>query len=277
MIWRADEVGQFEPFRLIEAPSIVGETLQALPPGPIWRSDSRNTLDVRLRGGILTSVTVQAALAGANALALLDEAGEVEIVTAAQVELIGIRQFRLSGLIRGLGGSEAAASRSLPAGSRVVVLDGAAVALASELSEIGRARRYRVGPAQRDLGDATMLELEASASPDALLPLSPVRLKARRLDGGISLSWIRRTRIDGDSWDLLEVPLGEEFERYSVTILDGVSAVRQVETRAQAWTYPESLELEDFGSVQAELALVIAQMSATVGLGQEWRGRIPVT
>lgn len=277
MIWRADEAGQFEPFRLIEAPSIVGETLQALPPGPIWRSDARNTLDVRLRGGTLSSVTAQAALAGANALALLDETGEVEIVTAAQVELIGTRQFRLSGLIRGLGGSEAAASRSLPAGSRVVVLDGAAVSLASDLAELGRARRYRVGPAQRDLGDPTVVELEASAGPEALLPLSPVRPRARRREDGVALSWIRRTRIDGDSWDLLEVPLGEETERYAVTILDGETAVRRIETSAPSWHYPEALELEDFGAAQTEIALVIAQISAVVGLGHEWRGRVPVT
>lgn len=277
MIWRADEAGQFEPLHLIEAPSIVGETLQALPPGPIWRSDRRNTLDVRLRGGTLSSVTADAALGGANALALLDDAGEVEIITAAQVKLIGTRQFRLSGLIRGLGGSEAAASRSLPAGSRVVVLDGAAVSLTSELADLGRARRYRIGPAQRDLGDTTMVELEASAGQVALLPLSPVRPKARRREGGIALNWVRRTRIDGDSWDLLEVPLGEETERYAVTILDGDTPIRQLVSTGPDWVYPEGHETADFGSAQSELALVIAQLSATVGLGHEWRGRVPVT
>lgn len=275
-VWRADEAGQFEPFRLIEASSIVGETLQELPPGPIWRSDRRNRLEVRLRGGSLSSVPVEAALAGANALALLDEAGEVEIVTAGQVELVGPRQFRLSGLLRGLGGSEAAATRVLPTGSRVVVLDGAAVSLTSDIADLGRPRRFRIGPAQRDLGDATMVEITAGASPAALLPLSPVRPRARRHVGGISLSWIRRTRIDGDSWDLLEVPLGEESERYAVTILDGTTPLRRFETTGHSWSYPAAAELQDFGSEQLELALVIAQISSAAGLGHEWRGRVTV-
>jgi hypothetical protein len=50
--------------------------------------------------------------------------------------------------------------------------------------------------------------------------------------------WIRRTRIDGDSWDLLEVPLGEEGERYEVAILDGDEAAAQLRRDAAGWSYP---------------------------------------
>ena len=145
-IWQADGAGQFELLRLIEAPSIVGETLTVLPPGPVWRTDGRAVIDVSLRGGTLSAVSPEAALAGANALALLDEAGTVEIVTASGVELIGPRRYRLSGLIRGLGGSEREAGRHLPVGSRIVVLDGAAVSLTSDLGDLGQERRYRNRP-----------------------------------------------------------------------------------------------------------------------------------
>jgi len=275
-IWQADGAGLFEFLRLVEAPSIVGETLTTLPPGPLWRTDRRAVLDVRLRGGVLSAVSAEAALAGANALALLDESGEVEIVTASQVELIGTQRFRLSGLVRGIGGSEVAAMRSLPPGSRIVVLDGAAVTLTSDLADLRQSRRYRIGPVQHDVGDPSMVEIVAGASDAALKPLSPVRPTARRAPEGIDFGWLRRTRIDGDSWELEEVPIGEESERYEVTILDGDDPLRSAATTTAGWTYSTELELADFGAAQAEIALSIAQISAVAGRGHEWRGRVPV-
>ncbi|KPF65499.1 hypothetical protein IP69_17535 [Bosea sp. AAP35] len=275
-VWQADGAGQFELLRLVEAPSIVGETLSILPPGPVWRSDVRAVLDVRLRGGSLSSVPAEAALAGANALALIDTDGTVEIVTAAQAQLIGPGQFRLSGLLRGIGGSEAAAARSLPAGARVVVLDGAAVTLTDALADLGQERRYRIGPVQRDLGDPSMAEIVATAGVAALLPLSPVHPRALRTAEGITFAWIRRTRIDGDSWDLVEVPLGEETESYEIDVVHAGVSLRRTQTSAPAWTYPAALELADFGAVQTEIEIVIAQISAVVGRGHEWLGRVRI-
>uniref|UniRef100_A0A9E7ZME5 Glycoside hydrolase/phage tail family protein n=1 Tax=Bosea sp. NBC_00436 TaxID=2969620 RepID=A0A9E7ZME5_9HYPH len=275
-IWRADGAGLFELDGFVEAPSIVGETLTALPPGPLWRTDRRAALEVRLRGGVLSSVSPEAALAGANALALVGADGVVEIVTVSQVELIGPQRFRLSGLIRGIGGSEAAAARLLPSGARVVVLDGAAVTLTADLADLGRTRRYRVGPIRDDVGDATMVELEATVAGEPLFPLSPVRPRAQRTGDGIALSWSRRTRIDGDSWELVEVPLGEENERYELGILDGEDLLHAEIVNAPGWIYPAARELADFGSTQQEIALSLRQLSATVGRGREWRGRISV-
>ncbi len=275
-VWRSDPEGAFSLQTLIEAPSIVGETLTALPPGPLWRTDRSALLDVRLRGGTLSSVAAEAALAGANVLALLDAAGIPEIITAARVELIGPQSFRLSGMVRGLGGSEHAAARSLPAGSRIVVLDGAAVALTSDPADLRRPLRYRVGPAQRDLGDPAMAEVTVSAAGSALLPLSPVHPRARRSPEGVALSWIRRSRVGADSWELADIPLGEASERYGVSVLDGGVPIRTVETPSPSWLYPFGDELADFGEAQAEIELVIVQLSATMGRGLEWRGRVRV-
>jgi len=275
-IWQANEAGLFDLDGFVEAPSIVGETLTTLPPGPLWRTDRRAVLEVRLRGGVLSSVSPEAALAGANALALVGADGTIEIVTVSQVELIGPQLFRLSGLIRGIGGSEAAAARLLPAGSRLAVLDGAAVPLTSDLADLGRSRRYRVGPVRDDIGDATMVEFEASIAGEALLPLSPIGPKAVRTEVGIALSWLRRTRIDGDSWELAEVPLGEENERYAICILDGETQLHAAIVNTTEWTYPAAQELADFGVPQRDIALSLRQLSATVGQGREWRGRIPV-
>jgi hypothetical protein len=121
-----------------------------------------------------------------------------------------------------------------------------------------------------------MAEITATASGAALVPLSPVHPRARRSSTGVTISWIRRSRIDGDSWDLAEIPLGEETERYEIAILNGASVIRTGATTAPSWLYPATQELTDFGSSQVEFELVIAQTSAIMGRGQEWRGRVRV-
>jgi hypothetical protein len=275
-IWRASQGMPFALAGIVSAPSIMGETLTALQPGPLWRTDRAAAVEVRLRGGDLASVTPEAALGGANALALIDAAGIAEIVTAARAELIGPRTYRLSQLLRGLGGSEAAAARLLAPGARVVVLDGAAVPLTASPDDIGRHLRYRIGPADADLASIAMRELEGTVGTAPLRPLSPVHPRARREPAGIALSWIRRTRIDGDSWEALEVPLGEEAERYRLTIRAGDQVRRVIEADRPGLTYAEAQERADFGAPQAVLDIELAQLSLVAGAGASWRGQVTI-
>jgi hypothetical protein len=275
-IWRAAEGMPFALAGIVAAPSIMGETLTALAPGPLWRSDRQSSVDVRLRGGNLASVAPEAALAGANALAFIDLAGEMEIVTAARVELIGTRTFRLSQMVRGLGGSELASARTLASGARVVVLDGAAVPLTTSLDDVGRQLRYRIGPPNADVASASMRELSTTVGVASLRPLGPVRPQARRSLAGVALSWIRRSRVDADSWDVVEVPLGEESERYRVTIRAGGAVIRVVEVEAPVMLYEAAQELADFGGPQAVLDVELAQLSVVAGSGFSRRGLITV-
>ncbi|CAD5300244.1 putative phage tail protein [Bosea sp. 62] len=275
-IWRATEGMPFALAGIVAAPSIMGETLSALRPGPLWRTDRHAFVDVRLRGGGLASVAAEEALAGANALAFIDPAGEVEIATAARVELIAARTFRLSQLVRGLGGSETAAARTLAAGARVVVLDGAAVALTTSLDDVGRHLRYRIGPPSADVASASMRELSATVGTAPLRPLAPVRPRAKRLPFGVALSWVRRSRVGGDSWEAVEVPLGEEVERYRVTLRAGAEVIRVIDVGAPTVVYEAAQELADFGSAQAVLDVELVQLSIVAGVGFSRRGHITV-
>ncbi|WP_332681432.1 baseplate multidomain protein megatron [Bosea sp. (in: a-proteobacteria)] len=275
-IWRAAEGMSFTLHGFIAAPSIMGETLTPLQPGPLWRTDRQASVDVRLRGGALSSVAEKAALAGANALALLDPAGVAEILTAARVELIGPRTFRLSQMVRGLGGSEPAAGRLLDAGARLVVLDGAAEALTTRLDDVGRSWRYRIGPANADVAGAAMRELVATVGTAALRPLAPVHPRARRSGSGVTLSWIRRSRVDGDSWEAFEVPLGEEGERYRLTAHQAGTAKRVLESEGPQLLYPAASEIADFGAAQPALDIGLEQLSVAAGAGLQWRGLVTI-
>jgi hypothetical protein len=59
----------------------------------------------------------------------------------------------------------------------------------------------------------------------ATTALAPVHVKAARGDDGVTFTWIRRTRIDGDSW-VGEVPLGEDSEQYALDVLSDGGVVR---------------------------------------------------
>ncbi|MFJ5370355.1 hypothetical protein ACIPIA_14130, partial [Bosea sp. CER48] len=84
------------------------------------------------------------------------------------------------------------------------------------------------------------------------------------------------TRLDGDSWELAEVPLGEDSERYEIRVFNGAAAVHAEIVNRPEWIYPSAQELADFGSPQLELVVSLAQLGAAVGRGREWHGRIAV-
>ncbi|MGL5139622.1 MAG: phage tail protein, partial [Beijerinckiaceae bacterium] len=276
-LWRSDDEGAgFEPVERVSTAAVVGETLTPFAPGPLWRFDRHSKLDIRLSGGALTSVSEAAALAGTMLLAIRAHGGGWEIVSFAEAQLLGERRWRLSRFIRGLSGSEALAGVAKPAGSQVVVLDGALVPLARGTGRLGRPALYRLSPEGSDHGDPLALAYAATPGPSALLPFAPVHAKARRSAAGVTISFVRRARFGGDGWELAEVPLQEEQERYEIGIYADASLRRVLASDQPTLLYATATELADFGAAQTSLALVIRQVSAAAGPGHPAVVTIPV-
>ncbi|GBU17329.1 MULTISPECIES: glycoside hydrolase/phage tail family protein [Methylobacterium] len=278
-VWRGEgEAGPLAFHRLVEHGACLGRTLSELPPGPLWRFDRGHALDVDLRNaGTLASADEAAVLAGANLFALVAPDGTVEIVAAAVAVMTGAGRFRLACLLRGLAGSEAAASRPTPAGSLIVRLDEAVVPLVDRLDETGRPFRYRVGPADRDPGDPAFTEIAATAGIEALRPPAPVHLRARRGPEGVRFTWIRRARRAADAWEPADIPLDEAAERYALDILGPGGAVLRTLTVAEpAALYPAADEAADFGAPQHAIEAAVAQVGAVAGFGPRCRARVPV-
>ncbi|MBV9078627.1 MAG: phage tail protein, partial [Methylobacteriaceae bacterium] len=274
-IWRAPDGADLALAAVADRPAILGRTLGPLGPGPVWRWDRRSVLEVELSGAGLTSLDDLAALGDGNLLALEGEGG-FEVLIAARAELIGPRRYRLARFLRGLGASEALASRTVPPGATLVRLDGALVPLATAPADLGRTWRYRIGPADRDPADPSFVERVATATGDAIRPLAPVRLKARREPAGVRLTWIRQTRRDGDSWDVAEVPLGEESERYELDILRDGRPCRTLPSAGPSALYAAADELADWGAPQSALAVSVVQLGTFVGRGAARCATLPV-
>jgi hypothetical protein len=158
-------------------------------------------------------------------------------------------------------------SDMLDTGAAFVLLDEPVVPVARGLDMLGRPLALRIVAESRDHGDPVAVAIDITPGAAALRPLAPVQLRAARGNDGVMLSFVRRTRVDGDSWEALDVPLGEAQERYEIDILDGASVKRTLSSDVSPVLYPNAAELADFGTPQSELSIRVFQMSAVVGRG----------
>jgi hypothetical protein len=253
------------------APATLGVTLSDLPAGPLHRFDRATRLTVRLEGAAPASRDRSAVLAGANAVAVRSANGEWEIVQFLDAQPVAEDVWTLSGLLRGQAGSDPAMAALTPAGAAVVVLDEAVVRADLAPAERGLPLVWRAAPAGGPASGPSMSETIETWRGLSARPWSPAHLRARPQGGDALVTWIRRTRVAGDGWDV-EVPLGEEREVYRVEILDGETVVRTAETTAPTFTYTAAQRAADFPSGPAgALAVRVAQGTALFGWGAAMR------
>ncbi|NNM72642.1 baseplate multidomain protein megatron [Enterovirga aerilata] len=276
-VWRSLDGGaSFSLHGVAELPAVIGRTLAPVPPGPVWLFDRGTTIDAEFSAAALSSVGEARALGSESLFALRGPEGAWEVISAAFAEMTGPRRYRLSGLLRGLGGTERLALRTVPAGAPIVRLDEALLPVALHPGDLGRGCLYRVGPAGRDHGDPSCVQLAATAGGTALAPFAPVHLRARREPEGVRISWIRRTRQGGDNWELAEVPLAEEREAYRLEVMSGAAVLRGIEASTTSALYAASDEIADFGAAQATLSVRVAQVSAAIGPGFAAEAVLPI-
>ncbi len=252
----------------LQAPATVGTVLWDLYAGPTARLDRGNRIRVQLHGGALESVTERALLDGANLAAIQNEHGAWEVLQFQTAVLVGADRYEISGFLRGQGGSEAAMGSPVRAGAPFVLLNAAVVGAGLAPTDIGRDISWRYGPAARDAADPAYADKVHAFTGAGLKPLSPVHIKGQRAAGGIAISWVRRTRLGGDAWSQVEVPLGEDSEAYEVDILSPeASVLRTLSAAAPAVHYSDTQAQADFGHVPSNFTVRVSQLSATAGRG----------
>ncbi len=248
-------------------PATTGSLLDALTAGPAGRMDKAARVRVRIDRGELTSVSRLAMLAGANAAAVRNAAGEWEVLQFETATLVAPRTYELAGLLRGQSGTEGAMEAGLPIGARFVLIDAAVTPIELGAGEIGLPLNWRYGPADRDLGEESFAARVHAYRGLGMRPLSPVHVRGSRNGGDLALSWIRRARAGGDAWESVEVPLGEESERYEIDVLNGAAVVRTITADLPAASYPSALQIADFGSAQSAVSVRVYQVNAVWGRG----------
>ncbi len=260
--------------------AVMGALTADLAPGPIGRWDYANTVHVRISSA-LASADPDDVLTGANVIAIEGGHGEWEVAQFTSATLAAQDTYALTGLLRGQAGSElgmAAPGATIGAGARVVVFNGASLVAPLDAHERGSSLTWRFAPRGREnLVDETY-SLSQSYLGRHLRPLSPVHLRARRLADGVELSWVRRTRVEGDDWAAEEVPLGEESERYCAEVLVNGAVAWQSEVAAPVAVLPSADEAALFaGAPVASLDVRVAQISRAFGKGAPQRAILSVS
>ncbi len=266
-VWRSHDGLTFSQIALAAAPAVIGETIDPLPRGAPSRWNLHHGFRVRLYGGTLSSMPDVPLFEGGNVGALRRSDGAWEVFQFGNAELVGDRIYRLTRLLRGQAGSEWAMGDPLMAGAPFVLLDERVVPVARGIESLGRAMRLRLVAADRTHGDPAHLQMDWTPGDAALRPFAPVHLRAKRTDDGVLISFVRRARRDGDNWAPVDVPLGEDSERYEIDVLSGVTVLRTLVGAQPFVLYSNADELSDFGAQQTALSVRVAQISAVVGRG----------
>lgn len=260
----------FDLKALVNLPATMGAIETALHPGPTGRWDRANVLRVKLSGGTLASADPLLVLGGANIAAIETGEGVWEVIQFANATLVASRTYELSNLLRGQYGTEGAMTASIPVGARFVLLDAAVSQIDMTAADVGLAYNWKFGPSRYDVGHASFATRSAFALRGVgLRPLSPCHVRGSfDADGDLTMSWIRRTRQGGDSWDQVEVPLAEDSEAYEVGVMDGTNVVRTLASTTPSVVYGKAQQSADFGAPQTSYTVRVYQLSATYGRGQ---------
>ncbi len=247
----ADEGGVLTPL----APSgrqraIIGTTRSALPPSAAVRLEIGAMLDLDLAGAdlALDRAMPEDLANGANQLLIGDE-----LLQFCNAERITGQRWQITGLLRGRGGTEAAARRGQPAGMAASLVDERLVRVDDGEARISAISRL----AAIGLADDEPVRADVANIGLSLRPLPPVHCRARlRGDGGIDLHWTRRARGAWRWSDGVDVPLVEETELYRV-------GAGLVERPLMIWETPRaylSLSPVDLAALPAGTPLWVRQL-----------------
>ena len=185
------------PRASVSTPAIIGRLLAPLPAGPAHRWDVAAQVSVELFGGGIVSASPESVLAGANRLLVQGDEGW-EVLSFAQADLQEAGRWHLSGLLRGLSGTQPA---SAPLGATVVHVD----------EHLGQSFLTR------DEIDAELYWRASGADPQVFrhrdkagLPWRVAQLKMKRTAAGTQLSWSACAPDIPDNWDLPD-PTGQRL------------------------------------------------------------------
>ncbi|BCA63105.1 hypothetical protein HMP09_2339 [Sphingomonas sp. HMP9] len=197
------------------APGVLGTVAVVAEDAPATIIDLRGAFEVILAHADMELGDADAAALdrGVN-LALLGD----ELVQFGRAEPLGGARWRLSRLLRGRRGTEAAAGAQR-VGDRFVLIEAeAARAFDLPVSVLGREVRVIAS----GVGDGTPVETRCVMRGASVVPPSLVQLRfSSEADGSATVRWTRRSRAGWGWIDGVDAPLAEEIEAYRVTVTAG--------------------------------------------------------
>ena len=267
-----NELGEAVPAGRTAARATMGRADAALQEGSATLVDEHNALLVTLLAPDMELTDAnELALAQGSNLCLVGE----ELIQFSRAVRTGSSSYRLSGLRRGLRGTEWAMAGHAPGEGFLLLeedrLAEPLAALGAEGEEGAMLRISAIGAGDVEPADAAL-----SIRGEALKPPAPVHVRlVPDGAGGWRVGWTRRSR-DGWRWSSGgDVPLGEESERYDVRILRGAEVKRRVETGEPAWLYGAAMIAQDMAGSGGEGCILEIRQIGSRAMGRPARLALP--
>lgn len=248
--------------------TVIGDVAVALPVGPTDFWDRGNSLTVQLdyASATLESMSEDLIIAGYNAAWVGPASGQGgEVIQFATATLVGPAQYTLSNLLRGRLGTEANTTHGP---NEVFVLLKTATLGRSEFGPADWYYSRLFKPVSFLTNEVDTIAQSFTNNGVGKMPKSPVHVEGVR-DGSnnLSLSWVRRTRLQVPGLGLGPVPLGELTEAYSIDIYSGASVIRTISATTPTASYSAADQTTDGLTPGNPVTLRVYQLSDVRGRG----------
>lgn len=242
----------------------------------LWDYGSFVTVD--MTNATLTSSSDNIVFGGENLCAVKKANGSWELIAFGNAELISAGRYKLTKLLRGQRGTDDNISSSIDYANsdNFVFLNGYLGQTSFSIGDMFTQFYYSFGPAGAAFGGPLFTNSNLNYTGRTIKPYSPADISILRDTTNYIISWKRRTRIGGDSWELSEVPLSETTESYTVNIYNGTTVVRTFTTTATTVNYSRADCVTDFGADVLSLKIEVIQNAGAI-IGISMLGTVPLT
>ncbi|TBN43706.1 host specificity protein [Paracoccus subflavus] len=254
--------GGFDLNTVLTRRAFIGRTESPLRRARPAVLDRGAPLRLRIKDATLRSVGQKALLAGANVMAVGDGSMENwEVIQFSKAVPVERDLWEISDRLRGQAGTDAIMPDVWPEGSIVVIMDGAPRQVSLPPSARGQERFWRIGPAKRAFDDPSYRTQITQARGVGLRPYAPCHLRVENR----TATWIRRSRIDGDGWDGLDIPLGEVRESYRLRIIQSGAILHAADIESPRYVIPD--DIWNAARQAGAFTLAVCQLSDQFGPG----------
>jgi len=262
--YSSPEPDGFELRANIYAQATIGNLLAPLKGTTLGRWDNRHEIILSLPNGALDGATEIALLNGANVLAIESNLGSFELVQFVKAELQNDGNWKLSRLLRGQLGTEHEMQSGSSIGAKVVLLDAAVLPLEISENEVGISQNWRIGPVDKGVSSDAFTTMQVKNDARSRKMYSPVHLRAKlNEEGSVLFTWIRRGRLNSDSWDGSDIPLDADKECYVITISQNNNVLRELIVSEPQYLYSLQMQSSDLGNSSQGFVISVAQLSDT--------------
>lgn len=242
----------------------------ALPDGPIGYWDRKNTVDVYMRNGTLSSSTMEKVLSGYNwAWIGDDETNEWELIGFVNATLVATRTYRLGTLLRGMRDTGRFTNGHALGDIFVLAKESSGLRRISiRRKAAGYGEWFKCVAEGEALADVTGVWRPFDA--DSIRAFSPARIQGFRNNAGdLTIRWERRTRA---LYNVITSPDAcpdlHPNEHYRIKIMDGANEVRRfLVDNIREVVYTAVQQASDFGDVQSAVTVRVNRKTGLIGHG----------